>query len=417
MVQQVRLTPQAQKNLALASAPLKPATYWLTIDVPGVVVDRPGVSDRGVIAPVTGVVTQILARPGATVEPQQALFTLRLISESLHASQLELFKATREIQIAQAQRKRLADLAQSGALAQSRIIEIENQIARFEVNVEAYGQDLQARGLSKSQIESAARGEFVTEVTVYAPDEAAMRNSEVVLASASETDSDRLPFALQLEELNVELGQQVQAGGVLCRMADHRALLIEGRAFKDDLPLIQQAAKNGWPVEVEFDASPQADWPPVPASLPIHTVHNTIDEASRTFAFDLLLENQWQSYQVEGGDRRLLWRFRPGDRLRLRVAVGKLEGVLVLPREAVVREGPEAYVFRQNGDLFERKSVHALHEDHLHVVIANDGSVRPGLYVAQNAAASLNRVLKAQQSSGLPANLHVHADGTVHAAH
>ena len=32
-------------------------------------------------------------------------------------------------------------------------------------------------------------------------------------------------------------------------------------------------------------------------------------------------------------------------------------------------------------------------------------------------AASLNRVLKAQSASGLPAGFHVHADGTVHGAH
>ena len=30
---------------------------------------------------------------------------------------------------------------------------------------------------------------------------------------------------------------------------------------------------------------------------------------------------------------------------------------LVLPAAAVVREGPEAYVFRQNGDLFDRRPV------------------------------------------------------------
>jgi hypothetical protein len=101
----------------------------------------------------------------------------------------------------------------------------------------------------------------------------------------------------------------------------------------------------------------------------------------------------------------------------LHVAVDKMDGVFVLPREALVREGPEAYVFRQNGDFFDRKPVHVLHEDRRHVALANDGSLRTGFYVAQNAAASLNRVLKAQASTGLPTGFHVHADGTVHGAH
>ena len=91
--------------------------------------------------------------------------------------------------------------------------------------------------------------------------------------------------------------------------------------------------------------------------------------------------------------------------------------VIVLPSAGIVREGPEAYVFQQNGDLFNRLSVQILHEDRLNTVIANDGTITPGLYLAQGAAASLNRVLKAQAASGMRADVHVHADGTVHAAH
>jgi hypothetical protein len=45
--------------------------------------------------------------------------------------------------------------------------------------------------------------------------------------------------------------------------------------------------------------------------------------------------------------------------------------------------------------------VHVLYEDFDEVVIANDGSILAGVhYVAQNGAASLNRVLKAGQSEG-----------------
>jgi membrane fusion protein, heavy metal efflux system len=97
--------------------------------------------------------------------------------------------------------------------------------------------------------------------------------------------------------------------------------------------------------------------------------------------------------------------------------VEELKDVFVLPAAGIVREGPEAYVFRQNGDLFNRRPVHILHEDRLNVVLAHDGSITPGLYLAQNGAASLNRVLKAQSASGEPVGLHVHPDGTVHAAH
>src|SRR5262245_41070985 len=57
--EQVLLSAQAQKNLRLIAKPLKPEAFWKTIGVPGMVIDRPGFSDRGVVAPVTGVVARI----------------------------------------------------------------------------------------------------------------------------------------------------------------------------------------------------------------------------------------------------------------------------------------------------------------------------------------------------------------------
>ncbi|TWT51445.1 hypothetical protein Pla22_42230 [Rubripirellula amarantea] len=74
-------------------------------------------------------------------------------------------------------------------------------------------------------------------------------------------------------------------------------------------------------------------------------------------------------------------------------------------------------MFRQNGDLFKQIPVHVVHEDRRSVVIANDGNITAGAYLAQNSAASLNRVLKSQSASGQEPGVHVHADGTTHAAH
>jgi biotin carboxyl carrier protein len=413
---QATLSKAARKNLNLVSKPLALSTYWRMIEVPGVIVDRPGVSDRGVVAPIAGTVTQIHALPGSTVAPSDPLFTIRLVSESLHTSQLELHKAMREIEIATRQRQRLNDLAESGAIAKSRIIDLDNQIERAQATVDAYRQDLQARGLPADRIDAAARGEFVTEMVVRAPAEEAVLAGHVRATAFENSEPGRLPFSFELQSLNVQLGEQVEAGHVLCHLADHRRLLIEGRGFNDDLPLIQQAAKNGWPVEIEVEAAPAGGWPALPGNLQISHLSNTVDHETHTFAFFVPLENQWQTYTQEGHPR-LLWRFRPGNHVRLRVPVEKLENVFVVPRQAVVREGPEAYVFRQNGDLFARIAVHVLHEERQNAVLANDGAVGRGAYIAQSGAASINRVLKAQAASGTPAGVHVHADGTVHGAH
>src|SRR6478752_5130139 len=95
--QQVKLSPQARANLRLVVRPLQPESYWRTIEVPGLVVDRPAQSDRGVVAPVTGIITRVHHFPGDTVRSGEPLFTLRLLSEAMHTAQSELFKAMQDI--------------------------------------------------------------------------------------------------------------------------------------------------------------------------------------------------------------------------------------------------------------------------------------------------------------------------------
>ena len=95
--------------------------------------------------------------------------------------------------------------------------------------------------------------------------------------------------------------------------------------------------------------------------------------------------------------------------MRLRVPVERLgDDVLTLPAGAVVREGPEAFAFVQNGDLFVRKPVRVLHEERTEVVVANDGSLPAGAFVVRNQAAALNRVLKAAAGGGEEGHDHEH---------
>ncbi|MBL8888879.1 MAG: hypothetical protein JNL67_02800 [Planctomycetaceae bacterium] len=408
-----RVSREARQNLGLNTKAVAPEDYFRRIELPGLVVDRPGVSDRGVAAPIAGVVSKIHAFPGSMVAPHAPLCTLRLVSDTIHTAQLELFKATKEIEIARQQRQRLEGLAASGGVAGVRMIELENEIQRMEVAAHGYRQSLTARGLSTEQITAAAQGDFVTEITVRAPGEPLPLPN----ANPDETNnSNSIPsFFFEIQTLNVALGQQVEAGAILSVLADHRSLLIEGRGFRKDLPQLQQAADLRLPVEVVFDSNDHVAWPENQQLFQIEHIANVVDPTSRTFAFYLPLANQWRSIGTE--TNRLIWRFRPGDRVRIFLAVEPLPNVFVLPTAAVVREGGEAYVFRQNGDLFDRISVHVVHEDSQSVIIANDGKLRKNAFIVQNVASSLNRILKAQMASGTQTNLHVHADGTVHEAH
>ena len=410
----LELSPQARQNLQLVSRPAKLSTYWRSVIVPGEIIDRPGVSDRGVTSPAVGVVTQVHAFAGDTVRPGDRLFTLRLVSEYIHNTQSELFKVTRDIELETEKRQRLTQIGE-GAIPQVRIIEVDQQLRRLQAASESYRQDLLTRGLSPEQIAEVAAGRFVATVDVVAPPPIPPP-SAAGAAAPDEATAPAPALVYEVQELKVDLGTQVQAGQLLGVLSNHGSLYIAGHAFKREASSLERTAQGHWPIRVEFAEDDAASWPALDQTFEIRHLSNTVDPTSRTFDFFVPLVNQSRAY-TKDGKTFIVWRFRPGQRVRLHVPVEQFEGVIVLPAAAVVREGPEAYVFRQNGDLFDRRPVRVLHEDRLNIVIANDGSVAPGWYLAQGSAASLNRVLKAQSASGMPVGVHVHADGTVHGAH
>ncbi|MCI0682775.1 MAG: hypothetical protein L0Y71_11800 [Gemmataceae bacterium] len=405
----LKLSPQARRNLALTSKPYQAQSYWRAIEVPGVIIDRPGQTDRVVVAPAAAVVAAVHAFPGDIVKPGERLFTLRLIGEQVQATQAELLKVAREIEFTQQQRARLEELKKTVSVPEARFIELDIQIKRFTAAGRAYRQELLSRGLTAVQIDGIVAEKFVTQIEVQAPKANGARRA------AALNDDEPAAAGLEVEQLKVELGQQVNGGQLLCLLADHRALFIEGHSFQREAPWLARAAEHGWPLGVEFAEDASESWPALSSALTIRHLSNTVDPSTRTLSFYVPLTNQSRIHRRDGR-AFAVWRFRPGQRVRLRVPVQEYQDVIVMPAGAVVREGPEAYVFRQNGDLFERRPVHVLHEDRSAVVLANDGSVRPGLdYLAQGAAGSLNRILQAQHAGGgLPPGAHFHADGSLH---
>jgi hypothetical protein len=415
----LELGEQARKNLNLVVKAVRPTDYWRTISIPGVVADRPGISDRGVTSPAVGVVSEIHVFPGDTVSPGQRLVTVRLFSEYLQATQTQLFKASHESKLVQNQIDRLGDAAASGAVSGSRLVELKNELQRQQAMVQAAKQELLNRGLTLSQIDAISTGTFVSAIDVVAPPpraDLALLQGLVKDPIQTVSYSDGADVTYEVQSLATELGQTVQAGELVVSLANHQALYVIGHAFKREAGQIEQAAQRSTPVQIQFAEDSAELWPLLEHEFQIRHLSNTIDLETRTFDFFVPLQNQSRTYE-KNGNKFLVWRFRPGQRTRIEVPVERFEKVYVLPSEALVREGPEAYVYQQNGDLFNQISVYVLFEDRLNVVLANDGSITPGTFLSQNSAASLRRVLKAQSASGQQPGLHVHADGTVHAAH
>jgi cobalt-zinc-cadmium efflux system membrane fusion protein len=415
----VKLSEQAQRNLRLIVKKTPLTTYWRKIYLPGTVVDKPGHSDRGIPAPIAGVITNVYAVPGKTVHAGDELFLLRLVSESFQTSQMELFKSTRELEIVQKERKRLESIP-AGAVPATKFLELEYQRDRLKVLIQAHRQDLQTRQLTAPQIADIENGKFVTEIVIRMPDRLGKhhQHSSDPLpipprpplskggqgGGTSTNDGDPLPVPIaqpveyEVQELKVNLGDHVQAGQMLAYLADHRYLYIEGRALKQEVRQLAQAAKEGWPVEAEFSDDDDASGDRL-TDLSIEFLGNTMDAAGLTLPVYVPFANPQREY-VRQGRTYHTGNYRPGQKVLLKVAVAQMPDVFVLPTAAVVREGADAYVFRQNGSSFDRKAVHVLLEDTDVVVIENDGSIIPGNYIAHNAAVALNRALKASQAEG-----------------
>ena len=415
----LELKEQARKNLQLTVKAARPTEYWRSVTIPGIIVDRPGISDRGVTSPAVGVISEIHVYPGDTIRPGQRVVTLKLFSEYLQATQTQLFKAAQEINLLQDQLDRLSAAVNSGAVSNSRVIELRNEYQRQQILIQASKQELLNRGLNPEQIGVISDGNFVSTIDVSAPPP---RANAISLDGLEKSHFQTVGFqtaselAYEVQSLGVELGQTVQAGDLLASLANHQSLYIVGHAFKREAGLIERAAQNKVPVQIEFAEDSANLWPSVQQEFQIRHLANTIDTTTRTFDFFVPLVNQSRSYEKDG-TTFMVWRFRPGQRTRIDVPVERFENVYVLPTDGVVRDGTNVFVYRQNGDLFNQIAVHVVHEDRNHVVIANDGSISAGSYLAQNAAASLRRIIKSQSANGEQPGMHVHADGTVHAAH
>lgn len=384
----VTLTLQAQRNLNLNVVPIALSTHRRKIYLPGTVVDKPGRSDRGIPAPIAGVVISVYAVPGKTVRVGEELFRLRIASESFQTSQMELYKSIRELAIAQKELKRLGNLP-AGSVPETRLLEIEYQQDRFKVLIDAYRQDLRLRQLTDEQIAGIEKGTLVTEVVIKMP---------ARLGKDLTPESAKAPAEFEVQELKVSLGDHVQAGQMMAYLADHRNLYIEGRALRQEARLLTQAAKEGWPVEAEFtdddDASPGERLD----QLTIEFLGNTMDASGLTLPVYVPFVNPHKDY-VRNGRTYRTDMYRPGQRVLLKVTVGEMPKVFTVPHAAVVQEGAEAYVFRQNGPTaFDRRPVHVLLEDSDEIVLANDRSIAVGDLIALNGAAALNRALKASQA-------------------
>jgi multidrug efflux pump subunit AcrA (membrane-fusion protein) len=387
-VDSLQLSQTAWKNIGLKTKVVQPQSYVKTDSVPALVIERPGRSQVEITTPLTGIVTRIYPIEGEALEPQQPVFDLRLTHEDLVTAQRDYLRSAEELQVVQREIERLESVG-DGVISGRRILEQQYEMQKIQAALHAQRQALLLHGLNEEQVgQILETRQLLTVLTVAAP------------PFDEDADHHDVQHLYHVQRIYVRRGQHVTAGDPLCVLADHCLLYIEGQAFEKDAQRLVQAAREGWPMEIRRLTSDSADDDQT-LYLDVMYVADQVDPQSRALRFYLALPNQLTRDEREGDHRFVAWKYRPGERMQVMIPIaGRWENQIVLPPEAVVIEGPEAYVFEQNGDHFDRFPVHVLFRDRDAVVIENDGSL-VGSTLAVSGAYQMHLALKNRAGSGV----------------
>ena len=198
---------------------------------------------------------------------------------------------------------------------------------------------------------------------------------------------------MQVAELEVEQGQHVIAGEPLCILTDHAELYIEGKAFEEDAEKLHEAANLGHPITAVLPGN--GSEARSINGLKILYVENEVERDSRALRFYVRLPNEpVDKAEASVGRRFVGWLYKPGQRVELLVPVERWSDRVVLPVDAVVKDGPDYYVFQKEGNRFRRRAVHVEYRDQRFAVLENDGTLFPGDQVVTTGAYQIHLALK-----------------------
>ena len=383
----IQLSDKALKNIGYTPVTIKVGEFERTVSVPAIVIEQPGKTQVNVASPLAGTISAIHIMRGEALEPQSPMFDVRLTHEEVVTAQRDYLLTGENLDVVNREIARLESFG-DGVVAGKRILEQQYEKQKLEAALVAGKQALLLHGLSEEQIENIRKSkQLVRSMTIRAP------------AHKETGEACKEGHLYHVQQLSVSTGQQVQAGQLLSVLADHCELLIEGRAFEDDAKILRQAAREGWNVSGTLLVG-DGDTEKV-QGLKVLYLADTIDPESRAFHFYLRLPNSIVTDQKgPEGHRFIEWHYKPGQRLELRVPFGKWTDRIVLPVDAVIDEGAENYVYRQNGNHFDRVPVHEEFRDRDSVVVANDGALFPGDVVAGKGAYQIHLALKNKSGGG-----------------
>ena len=448
----LELSESAKKNLGLTEEYLQSIelkNYQQIITVPAIVVDRPGRTRTSISAAMTGIVTHVHVVTGEAVEAGDLILEMRLTHEDLVTAQKDYLQSLGDRDIENKEIARIEGVVNSGAISSKLLLERQYSRDKLESLLRSQRESLRLHGLTEAQISIIdSQRRLLTEIRVYAPSHDGHSEDEVQLSRHGQpklnqkadfraegpslgqrhdhpfqvttfqgaggqlrTQEGRAPSAvlsptdpktkhlLVLQDLHVRKGQTVIAGETLCVLGDYDELLVEGQAFETEVTQVATAKLEGRSVSAILNANGKLERI---ENLQLSWINNEIDPATRTLKFYVALKNELMEDKLSpSGQRYISWKYRVGQRMELGIPIAEWTEQIVLPVDAVVREGIDSFVFHQNGDHFDRVPVHEKHRDQTHVVVENDGALFPGDVVALRGAHQMQMALKSKSGGGV----------------
>ena len=397
---------------------------------------------------------------GSRLSWANQLFDLRITDPLITSAQSELLRVLSKLEVSNKEIARLRPLATEGIVGQKRKRELEYEVEKLDAEKLTKIQEILARGLPKATVDHVIRTrELATRILVAVPNYTVgdRASSNAITKQVGLTGKP----SYSVGGIHTHPGQAVQAGGKLCDLSYHGRLYIRGQAFESDVDALNRLNANGWGITAEFGHQHHDGHRHTlrREKLKITRIDNHVS-AEGLFSFYIPISNEVaQEFRSEG---RLYqqWKFRPGQRVHLRLPVEKHETKIKVPVDAVAVSGPNAVVFRKHagevsshdpmagvgiglpignhddeghGDhddhdhgahsddnhgahsddehaflVLEPVPVHLLHRGHDFVVIDPKGELQQGDEIAMNAAYKLQLAMQMAAGGGGHAHDHEH---------
>lgn len=399
----------------------QPSSYTQYFSVPAFVRERPTTSNLQASSRMSGVVRRIFVQVGQSVREGDPLVELELTGDELASAQSLLLDSVQQLKIIDDEIARLQPASTDGGIARKNLIEKQYEQRRMQSVIEAKRQELLIRGLAQEDVDAIIREQqLVRSIIVRVPRDirpetpaglTQQSDPPGVFRLTAQDDQEPVgPWVYSVESMRVSPGSVLQAGEAVSDLAYHETLLIEGQAYERDLPTLTSIINDQRPVSIEIgdDASPV-----VIDDLRVLYMDNHVDDETQTYRFYIEVPNQVLAENINSQQRRFrTWQFKPGQRGHVRIPQTTLDGLVVLPAEAVTEEGIDHVLFRQialhdhfHGDTpphaeLKKLVVSVRYRDQRTVVIDHRNQLSPKQKIAVNQADMLLRASSAGGGHG-----------------